>query len=50
LIFALPFIGAIGYLLFGGTGLAPRVRLLALGGGAAYLLILALGAAIGGIS
>ena len=49
-IFALPLIGALGYLLFGGTGLAPRVRLLALGGGAAYLLILALGAAIGGIS
>ena len=50
LIFALPFVGAVGYLFFGGTTLAPRVKLLALGGGAAYLLILALGASIGGIS
>ena len=49
-IFALPFAAAVGYLLFGGAKLAPRVRLLALGGGAAYLLILALGASIGGIS
>ena len=49
-IFALPFVAALGYLLFGGARLAPRVRLLALGGGAAYLLVLALGASIGGIS
>jgi hypothetical protein len=49
-IFALPFLAALGYLFFGGSRLAPRVRLLALGGGAAYLLILALGASIGGIS
>ncbi len=50
LIFALPFVGALGYLFFGGARLAPRVKLLALGGGAAYLLILALGSSIGGIS
>jgi hypothetical protein len=50
LIFALPFIAALGYLFFSGTRLAPRVKLLALGGGAAYLLVLALGASIGGIS
>lgn len=49
-IFALPFAGALGYLLFGGARLAPRVRLLALGGGAAYLVVLALDAASGGIS
>ena len=50
LIFALPFLGALAYLLFGGARLAPRIRLLALGGGAAYLLVLALGSSIGGIS
>jgi hypothetical protein len=50
LIFALPFVGALVYLFVGGATLAPRVRLLALGGGAAYLLILALGSFIGGIS
>lgn len=50
LIFLLPFVAALGYLFFGGTQLAPRVKLLALGGGAAYLLVLALGAGVGGIS
>jgi hypothetical protein len=49
-IFALPFVAALGYLFFGGTRLATRVKLLALGGGAAYLIVLALGASIGGIS
>jgi len=49
-IFALPFAAALAYLFFGGARLAPRVKLLALGGGAAYLLILVLGASIGGIS
>jgi hypothetical protein len=49
-IFALPFVAALGYLFFGATRLAPRVKLLALGGGAAYLLILAIGSSIGGIS
>ena len=49
-IFALPFVAALGYLFFGGARLAPRVKLLALGGGAAYLLILAFGASIGGIT
>jgi hypothetical protein len=46
----LPFVAALGYLFFGATRLAPRVKLLALGGGAAYLLILAIGSSIGGIS
>jgi Phospholipase_D-nuclease N-terminal len=50
LIFALPFAAALGYLFFGGARLAPRVKLLALGGGGAYLVVLALGAFIGGIS
>ena len=50
LIFALPFVAALGYLFFGATRFAPRVKLLALGGGAAYLLILAIGSSIGGIS
>jgi hypothetical protein len=49
-IFALPFVAALGYLFFGGTRLAPRVKLLALGGGVAYLLVLVLGTSIGGIS
>ena len=49
-IFAVPFLAALGYLFFGGSRLAPRVRLLALGGSVAYLLILALGASIGGIT
>jgi len=50
LIFAVPFAAALGYLFLGGARLAPRVKLLALGGCAAYLLVLALGASIGGIS
>jgi Phospholipase_D-nuclease N-terminal len=50
LIFAVPFLAALAYLLIGGTSLKPRVKMLALGGGAAYLLVLALGAGIGGIS
>jgi Phospholipase_D-nuclease N-terminal len=49
-IFTLPFVAPLGYLFFGGAKLAPRVKLLALGGGAAYLLTLAAGASIGGIS
>jgi hypothetical protein len=49
-IFALPFLGALAYLFLGGSRIAPRVRMLALGGSAAYLLILVLGASIGGIS
>ena len=50
LIFAVPFVGPVVYLFFGGARLAPRLKLLALGGGGAYALVLALGAAIGGIS
>jgi hypothetical protein len=49
-IFALPFVGALAYLFFGATSLAPRVKLVALGGGAAYLVVLALGASLGGIT
>jgi hypothetical protein len=43
LILALPFLGALAYLFLSGTQLA-------LGGGAAYLLVLALGISIGGVS
>jgi hypothetical protein len=50
LVFALPFVGALAYLFLGGPKLAPRVKMLALGGGAAYLLVLAVGAGIGGIT
>ena len=50
LIVALPFLGALAYLFLSGTKLAPRIKFIALGGAAAYLLILALGASIGGIS
>jgi len=50
LIFVLPFIAPAGYLLFGGSRLAGRTRLLALSGGVAYLLVLGLGASIGGIT
>jgi hypothetical protein len=49
-ILALPFVGALVYLFLSGTKLAPRLKIIALGGGAAYLLVLALGTAIGGIT
>jgi hypothetical protein len=50
LILALPFVGALAYLFLSGSKLAPRIKLIALGGGAAYLLVLALGFAIGGVT
>jgi hypothetical protein len=50
LILALPFVGALAYLFLSATQLTPRIKLIALGGGAAYLLILALGISIGGVS
>jgi hypothetical protein len=50
LILALPFAGALAYLFLSATRLTPRFKLIALGGGGAYLLVLALGAFIGGIS
>ena len=50
LIVALPFLGPLAYLFLSGTRLTPRFKFIALGGGAAYLFILALGASIGGIS
>jgi hypothetical protein len=50
LILALPFVGALAYLLLSGTQLTSRIKLIALGGGAAYLLVLALGISIGGVS
>ncbi len=50
LILALPFVGALAYLFLSGTRLAPRIKLIALGGGAAYLAVLALGISIGGVS
>jgi hypothetical protein len=49
-ILALPFVGALAYLFLSGSKLTPRIKLIALGGGAAYLLVLALGIAIGGVS
>lgn len=48
--FALPFLGPLIYLLFAGPKIAPRVRMIALGGGAAYLVILGLGSLAGGIA
>ena len=50
LILALPFLGALAYLFLSGTQLTARIKLIALGGGAAYLLVLALGISIGGVS
>ena len=51
LIFLLPFVGAVAYLLLGGARLGSRLRLVALGGGAAiYALVLVIGSSIGGIS
>lgn len=50
LVLALPFVGALAYLFLGGAQLTPRIKLIALGGGAAYLLVLALGISIGGVS
>jgi len=50
LILALPFVGALAYLFLSGSKLTPRIKLIALGGGAAYLLVLALGVSIGGVS
>lgn len=51
LVFLLPFVGALAYLLFGGAQLASRTRVVAIGGGAGlYALVLVIGAAIGGIS
>jgi lipopolysaccharide export LptBFGC system permease protein LptF len=50
LILALPFLGALAYLFLSGTQRTSRIKLIALGGGAAYLLVLALGISIGGVS
>jgi hypothetical protein len=50
LILTLPFAGALGYLFLSATRLAPRIKLIALGSGVAYLLILGLGISIGGVS
>jgi hypothetical protein len=50
LILALPFVGALGYLFLSRTQLTSRIKLIALGGGAAYLLVLGLGISIGGVS
>jgi hypothetical protein len=50
LILALPFVGALAYLFLSGTQLGARTKYIALGGGAAYLLVLALGISIGGVS
>ncbi len=50
LILALPFLGALAYLFLSGAQLTPRIKMIALGGGAAYLAVLALGMSIGGVS
>jgi len=49
-VFALPFLGPLAYLLLAGPRLAARVRWIALGGGIAYVVILGLGALLGGIA
>jgi hypothetical protein len=50
-IFLLPFIGPIAYLLFGGGQISARARIVTVGGGAAaYVLVLLVGAATGGVS
>lgn len=50
-VFLLPFIGPAAYLLFGERVLSRPLRLASVGGGlAVYLLVLAIGASIGGIS
>jgi hypothetical protein len=50
-VFLLPFVGALAYLFIGGAAVAPRTRLVAVGGGAAlYALVLVIGAGVGGIS
>jgi Phospholipase_D-nuclease N-terminal len=50
-IFALPFIGPIAYLFLGGSQIPSRARMVTVGGGAAaYVLVLLLGAALGGVS
>jgi len=50
-VYLLPFVGALAYLFFGAARVAPRTRLLAVGGGAAiYVIALLVGAGLGGIS
>ena len=50
-IFLLPFIGALAYLLIGGAQVPARTRMVAVGGGAAlYVLVLVVGAEMGGIA
>jgi hypothetical protein len=50
-IFLLPLLGALAYLLIGGGQVSRPLKLVTVGGGAAvYLVVLAVGAAIGGIT
>ena len=50
-VYLLPFVGAVAYLFLGAKQLAPRARLIAVGGGAAiYVLTLLLGTTMGGLS
>jgi hypothetical protein len=50
-IFVLPILGALAYLLFGGSRLPRQLTLAAVGGGALiYVAVLALGTAVGGIA
>jgi hypothetical protein len=51
LIFVVPLLGALAYLLIGGGQLSRQLKLAAVAGGAAtYLVVLAVGATIGGIT
>jgi Phospholipase_D-nuclease N-terminal len=49
-VFAVPFLGALGYLLLGGSKLPRMLRMVALAGLVLYALVLLVGRGIGGIS
>jgi len=49
-VFAVPFLGALGYLLLGGSKLPRMLRMVALAGIVLYALVLLIGRGIGGIS
>ena len=50
-IFLLPFVGAVAYLLFGGSAITRNLKLASLGGGIGiYVLVLVIGHLAGGIA
>jgi len=49
-VFAVPFLGAVGYLFLGGAKLPRMLRTVAVAGVLLYVLVLLVGRAIGGIS